>query len=155
MRREEIEKKTAPKDASKLRVGVVVASFNHDITDALLEGALKTLATWRVKKENITVLHVPGSYEIPYGCLKVIKAKKKPHCVVALGCILKGETKHDEYISNAVAQGITRLMLEHNVPIGFGVLTPNTLEQAKARSSGDANHGAGAAAAALEMALTQ
>jgi 6,7-dimethyl-8-ribityllumazine synthase len=153
MRREEIEKKAAPKDASKIRVGIVAANFNHDITDALLEGALETLAAWRVKKENITVLRVPGSYEIPYGCLKLLSSKKKPHCIVALGCIIKGETKHDEYIAHAVSQGVMNVMLDHNVPISFGVLTPNTLEQAQARSQGESNHGAGAAAAALEMVV--
>lgn len=140
-----------PKDASKLHVGIVVARFNGDITRALLDGARATLRTWKVKDANIQILHVPGAFEIPLGCAKLLK--KKFDCILALGCVIKGETKHDEYISHAVAQGLTRLMLDTGVPIGFGVITPNNLAQARARARGKANHGAAAARAALEMAL--
>ena len=153
MRRHEIEKKVKPKDASKLRVGIVVSDFNQDITSVLLEGALETLAEWGVKKERMAVRHVPGAFEIPFGCAQLLRGKKPPHAIVALGCVIKGETKHDEYIANAVAQGIMQVMIDRNVPIAFGVLTPNTLEQAQARSKGDANHGKSAAVAALEMVL--
>jgi len=135
-----------------LKMGVVVSDFNSDITHALLDGATETLLKWEVKKENIWVKHVPGGFEIPFGCQQLLE-ERKLDAIVALGCVLKGETRHDEYISNAVAQGIMHLMLAHNIPISFGVLTPNTLEQARARSQGDANHGKSAAEAALEMAL--
>jgi len=152
MRREEMTKEKPVRDASALSVGVVVSDFNSDITHALLGGALETLEKWQVKKENIWVKHVPGGFEIPFGCQQLL-GEQKLDAIIALGCVLKGETKHDEYISNAVADGIMQVMLTHNVPITFGVLTPNTLEQAQARSQGEANHGKSAAEAALEMAL--
>lgn len=140
------------KDASKLRVGIVVSRFNGDITDALLQGALETLRAWNVHEKNIRVVHVPGSFEIPLAAARLAKTKKYD-CIVVLGCILKGETRHDEYIAHAVAGGLTRIALDFTIPIGFGVITPNTLAQAKARSHGSTNHGAFAARAALEMAL--
>ena len=152
MRRSEYQRKANTRDASKLRVGVVVSDFNSDITHALLDGALETLAEWRVKKENIVVRHVPGGFEIPLGCLQLLR-KRRLDAIIALGCVLKGETKHDEYISNAVAHGITDIMIAKQIPIAFGVLTPNTLEQARARSQGEANKGREAAVAALEMVL--
>jgi 6,7-dimethyl-8-ribityllumazine synthase len=139
-------------DGTKLKVGIVIADFNSDITGALLEGALDTLRVARVSEANITVRHVPGGFELPLGCLRVIK-EKKPDAVIALGCVIKGETKHDEYIAQAAAQGIMRVQLDTGIPIAFGVLTPNTLEQAKARAEGKTNHGALAAVAALKMAL--
>jgi 6,7-dimethyl-8-ribityllumazine synthase len=95
---------------------------------------------------------VYGSFDLPFGCMKVIK-KYKPNAVIALGCIIKGETDHDRYIASAVSKGIIDLTLSSGVPISFGVLTTNTLEQAKARSRGETNHGEKAAVAALEMAL--
>lgn len=139
-------------DASKLRVGIVVSRFNSDITDALLEGARATLREWKVKDVNVDVLEVPGGFEIPLGCSMLLR-KKKCDAIVALGCVIKGETKHDEYIAHAVAQGLTSLMLKTHVPIGFGVITPNSLAQARARAKGKTNHGAAAARAALMMAL--
>jgi 6,7-dimethyl-8-ribityllumazine synthase len=141
-----------PQDASKLRVGVVVARFNSDITDALLAGARETLAAWKVKEKNIRVVHVPGSFEIPLAVARIAKTKRYD-CIVALGCVIKGETKHDEYISAAVSNGLMRVMLDTGVPVSFGILTPNSVEQARVRSSGETNHGASAVRAALEMAL--
>ncbi|MBI5456818.1 6,7-dimethyl-8-ribityllumazine synthase [Candidatus Kaiserbacteria bacterium] len=140
------------KDASKLRVGIVISRFNADITDNLLCGARETLEQWGVKKANVHVFHVPGSFELPLGALKLIR-KKKLDCIVALGCVIKGETKHDEYIASAVSHGFIRLMLDHAIPIGFGVITPNSLAQAKVRSRGKTNKGSEATIAALEMAL--
>jgi 6,7-dimethyl-8-ribityllumazine synthase len=133
-------------------VGIVVSRFNEDITTGLLKGALATLKEWKVKPANITTIFVPGSFEIPYGCQKLIM-NKRPDVVIALGCIIKGETKHDEYIANAVSHGIMRLSLDYKIPVMFGVLTPNNLEQAKARSVGKFNKGREAALAALETAL--
>jgi 6,7-dimethyl-8-ribityllumazine synthase len=142
------------KDASKLRVGIVVARFNSDITGSLLVGAREALETWKVKEKNIRVVHVPGAFEIPLAAMRLAKTKKYD-CVIALGCIIKGETKHDEYIAMSVANGLQRIMLDTGIPVSFGVLTPNTLAQAEARSSGETNHGASAARAALEMALAR
>jgi 6,7-dimethyl-8-ribityllumazine synthase len=152
MQRKHYEKETKARDASHLSVGIVVSRFNEDATKGLLKGALATLAEWKVKRGNITTLYVPGSFEIPYGCQKLMNSKRFD-AIIALGCILKGETKHDEYIANAVSYGIMRLSLDYKIPIAFGVLTPNTLEQAKARSSGKFNKGREAALAALETAL--
>ena len=152
MQRKHYERQVKARDASKLSIGIVVSRFNEDITEGMLTGALKTLAEWKVKRANITVLRVPGSFEIPYGCQKLI-LKKRPDVVIALGCIIKGETKHDEYIAHAVSYGIMRLSLDYKIPVMFVVLTPNTLEQAKARSSGRSNKGREAALAALETAL--
>jgi len=140
------------KDASKLRVGIVVARFNSDVTDSLLTGAQEALVAWKVKGKNVRVVHVPGSFEIPLAVMRLAKTKKYD-CIVALGCIIKGETKHDEYIAMSVAHGLQRVMLDTGIPVSFGVLTPNTLAQAEARSRGETNHGASAARAALEMAL--
>ncbi|MDE2079214.1 MAG: 6,7-dimethyl-8-ribityllumazine synthase [Patescibacteria group bacterium] len=149
MQRKNYEKKRAVKDASRLTVGVVVSRFNEDITEALLAGARETLAAWQVPEKNIAVLRVPGSYELPYGCLTLMK--RKPDAVIALGCIIKGETEHDRYIANAAAAGIMQVSLAHRVPISFGVITTNNLRQAKARASGKTNKGAEAAEAALEL----
>lgn len=152
MQRDQYEKETLPQDASALTVGIIVSEFNSDITEGMLAGARETFAAWKVKDENITVRHVPGAFELPLGCAQLLK-EKKYDLLIALGCVIKGETKHDEYISHAVSQAIMRLQLETLVPIGFGVITPNTLEQAQARSAGKANKGSEAAIAALRMAL--
>lgn len=153
MQRKHYAKKTATKDASKLRVGIVVSEFNIDITESMLAGALETLRAWQVKESNVRVLRVPGSFEIPLGCAKLLASRQKPDALIALGCVIKGETKHDEYISHAVSHALQNLMLAYAVPIGFGVITPNNLAQAKARSEGKGNKGREAALAALEMAL--
>lgn len=148
-------KKVAPKfsgNASWLTVGIVVSEYNPEITDSLLEGALEILQEAGVGPQNIHICKVAGSFEIPFGCLQLIK-KRKVDTVIALGCIVKGETKHDEYIAHAVAGGIMHLSLKRSVPIAFGVLTTNTLAQAKKRSRGASNKGREAAVAALNSAL--
>ncbi len=143
--------RTTRGDGSKLRVGIAVARFNEDITTALLDGARETLRAWGVKDAHVHVSHVAGSYELPLACARLIK-RHKLDAALALGCIVKGETKHDEYLAQAVANGLMQLMLSTNVPIGFGVITANTLQQARVRSRGTANKGSEAAAAALESA---
>jgi 6,7-dimethyl-8-ribityllumazine synthase len=151
MQRSHYAKKAPSGDASRLKIGIAVSEFNEDITGAMLEGALATLREWQVPEKAITIMRVPGAFELPLACRRLIK--KKADAVIALGCVIKGETKHDEYISHAVAHGLTQLMIETGVPIGFGVITPNTLTQAKARSKGKENKGIEAAVAALRMAL--
>jgi 6,7-dimethyl-8-ribityllumazine synthase len=140
------------KDASRLKVAVVAASFNADITDSMLEGALAALHESRVAEKNITIVRVPGSFEIPFACEKVIRAKK-PDAVVAIGCVLRGETDHDKYIAHAVASGLTEISVRHRIPVAFGVITPNTLAQAQKRSRGRENHARFAAIAAITAAL--
>ena len=152
MQKKEFAKDYAPRDASKLKVGIVVSQWNSEVTDGLLAGAREILHAWKVREKNISVVHVAGSFEIPYGGLALLKTKKID-CIVALGCLIKGETKHDEYIASAVSHGIMSLSLSSRLPIGFGVITANNFSQAKKRSTGDTNKGKEAAIAALEAAL--
>jgi 6,7-dimethyl-8-ribityllumazine synthase len=152
MQTKEFLKKTKPRDASKLKVSIVAANFHTDITDPMVAGALEVLKEWKVKDKNVTVRRVYGSFDLSFAAALAIK-KDKPHAVIAIGCIVKGETKHDEYIANAVANGLTTLSIWHKLPVSFGVITANTLAQAKQRSRGKTNHGEKAAVAALEAAL--
>lgn len=152
MQRKEFLKKVAPKDASKLKVGIVVAQFNPDITESLFTGALKALQEWGVRERNIHIYRVYGSFDLTYGCDLMLRTHK-PDTVIALGCIVKGETDHDKHIASAVFNGLTELMVRHGRPISLGVLTTNNLAQARARSRGKTNHGEKAAVAALQSAL--
>lgn len=151
---QKLSKKIQPtiKNASKLKIGIVVSPYYKEIADTLLAGALTTLKEWNVKPKNIFVASVAGSFEIPYGCIALLK-KRKLDALVTLGCIVKGETNHDQIIAEAVARGLIDLTLDTKIPITFGVLTVNTLAQAKARSTPSNNKGAEATVAALEAAL--
>ena len=142
-------------DGSSFKIGIVVSEWNGDITNALLEGAKDTLLKSGVLPENIEVLYVPGSFELPWGARQIMKPGKKD-AVICLGCIIQGETKHDEYIAAAVASGIMQLGLMSGIPVIFGVLTTNTEEQAKDRAGGKhGNKGSEAAVAALQMAIVR
>lgn len=153
MQRKHYAKPVKTQDASHLSVGIVVSSFNSDITERMLVGATTMLRQWGVKEARIRVIRVPGSFEIPYGCRKMLSGKKKPDAIIALGCVIKGETDHDKYIAHAVAGGIMNLTMSSGVPIAFGVITPNSLAQAKVRSLGKHNKGVEATVAALTCAL--
>jgi len=137
-------------NGQKLKIGIVVSKFNSDITEKMLSGALGVLKKNKVREKNIKIVYVPGSFEIPLACLRMAQAKKYD-ALIALGCIIKGETAHYYYISTVASGGIMEVMLKYNIPIGFGVITVNNLKQARARSSGSNNKGAEAAEAALEM----
>jgi 6,7-dimethyl-8-ribityllumazine synthase len=152
MQRKEFLKKVAPRDASKFKIGIAVADFNPDITGGMLEGALSVLREWGVKERNITIHHVYGSFDLAYACDLLLK-KQKPDAVIAIGCIVKGETDHDRHIASAVFQGLTDLTIKYGKPVSLGILTTNNLEQARARSRGKTNHGEKAAIAALQAAL--
>lgn len=143
----------APKDASRLVVGLAVAEFNKDITSALLEGAFATLREWQVKEENVRVLRVPGSFEVPFAAQKLLKSEPRPDAVIALGCIVKGETDHDKYLAASVTDALMRLSLDFSTPVASGIITANALEQAVARTKGEMNRGREAAVAALSTAL--
>ena len=151
MQRKDI-KKQAGKDGSKLKIGVVVSTYYDDITGRMLVGALQTLKEWNVSEKNTTIVRVAGSFEITYGVLSLLK-RKKYDAISTLGCIIKGETSHDEFIAHAVAQGIVNMMIEYKTPISFGVVTTNDLPQAVVRSTGKNNKGIESALAALEAAL--
>ena len=144
---------TFPKlDGSSLKIGIAVARWNEHITKKLLEGCKEVLLECNVLPENIIELETPGSYELPYAAQQLIK-KRGVNAVVCLGTLIKGETMHFEYISQAVTQGIMDINLEHDAPVIFGILTCLTEEQAMARATGDNNHGFGWGKSAVEMAL--
>lgn len=134
-------------DASRLKVGIVVSRFNASVTDELLASALLKLKEYGVKDGNIKMVRVSGSVEIPFVLQKLAKSKKN-HCLVALGAVIKGQTDHYNYVCKMVQEGVLRVMLDYSIPVGFGVLTTDTLAQAAART----DFGAHAAAAALELA---
>ena len=140
-------------NASGLRVAIVQARFNHEVTDRLAMGALEALERSHVLKKNITHETVPGSAELPF-LLASFAASGKFDALVALGCLIKGETDHYEYIAKLVTHGIAEVSLRFLIPVGFGVLTVHNKEQAMARcQSGESNLGFQAAMAAMEGAL--
>jgi 6,7-dimethyl-8-ribityllumazine synthase len=140
-------------DASRLRVGVIVSRFNAEITERLRDGALRALREAGARESAVEVFEVPGAFEIPQAAQAAAETRRFD-ALVCLGCIIRGETPHFEYIAAAVAHGITAASAAARVPMAFGVLTTNTAEQAIARASdGPDNKGWEAAAAAIEMAL--
>jgi 6,7-dimethyl-8-ribityllumazine synthase len=133
-----------------LRVGVVVSRFNEAITRLLLEGALDTLRRHGV--EDVDVAWVPGAFEIPLVALRLARSGRY-HAVVCLGAVIRGETPHFEYVAGQSAAGVARAAMESGIPVIYGILTLDTLEQALERSGTKAgNRGRDAALAAIEMA---
>ena len=133
-----------------VKVSLVVSRFNSFITDRLLEGALDALRRHGVEEKGITVIRVPGSFEIPLGVRRA--AGQKVDAVIALGALIRGGTPHFDYLSAEVTKGVAQVMLETGVPVAFGVLTTDTVEQAIERAGTKAgNKGAEAAQSALEM----
>lgn len=139
-------------DASDMHFGIVVAEWNAEITHALYEGCYDTLLKHGVKAENIQTLQVPGSFELPAGA-RILSGKHKLDAVICLGCVIKGDTSHNEYINNAVANGLMNLSISTGRPYIFGVLTPNDQQQALDRAGGiHGNKGVEAAVTAIRMA---
>ena len=135
-----------------LRIALVVAQWNKAITDKLYQGAKKTLLEHNVMAENIVKFEVPGSFELIYGASQA--QAQNFDVVIAIGCIIQGETRHFEFIGNAVAQGIKDLNLNGKSPVIFCVLTDDNIEQSQARSGGKfGNKGEEAAVAALRIIL--
>jgi 6,7-dimethyl-8-ribityllumazine synthase len=138
-------------DARGLRIGIVVSRFNQFITEKLLDGALDGLKSHGGAEDSITVVRVPGAFEIPLA-LEKMAASGQYDALVCLGAVIRGDTPHFEYVSDAVATGASAAMRRHQIPIGFGVLTTNDSQQAMERSgSKDANKGYEAALTAVEM----
>ena len=135
-------------NGSKLKVAVVVTRWNANITEELLKSSISALEKSKILKKNIKIIHVAGAVEIPFALHKIAITKKYDF-LVALGCIIKGETPHFEYVCKMAQEGILKVMLEDDIPVGFGVLTVNNLKQAKERI----HVGGEAALAALELAL--
>lgn len=123
---------------SDLRIGVVTALWNTEVTGKLKEGALSTLLDSGISKENIKIWDVPGSYELVYGANKL--ASEGYNAVICLGVVIQGETRHFDFICDAVANGIANVSIKHNIPIAFGVLTTDNQEQALERSGGKHGH---------------
>ena len=143
----------APLDTSGLRFAIVVAEFNASITELLLEGALECFAKYGVPDESVDVRRVPGAFELALAS-KVLASGGSYDAIVALGCVVRGETPHFEYVSQAAAYGLQRVGLDTGVPVAFGVLTTDDFAQAEARSGGEhGNKGFDAAQTAVEMAL--
>lgn len=137
------------------KFGIVTAQWNAEITGALYNGAMLLLEKQGVKPENIIEITVPGSFELTSGA-DILLSKKNVDAVICLGCVIKGETPHFDFICNAVANGISQVSIKHNKPVIFGVLTTNTQEQAQERAGGKhGNKGEEASATALLMAQLQ
>ncbi|HWX39405.1 MAG TPA: 6,7-dimethyl-8-ribityllumazine synthase [Candidatus Sulfotelmatobacter sp.] len=146
------EKIRAAANAAGLRFALVVSRFNSFITDRLLAGAVDALASAGADGKNITVVHVPGSFEIPLTAKKLAEGGRAD-AVIAIGCILRGETAHFDYVASEVARGVQLAQLDTGIPIIFCVLTCDTLEQAIDRAGlKSGNKGYDAGLAAIEMA---
>ena len=142
-------------DCSHMHIGIAVSEWNVEITSALLEGALDTLKKAGIPAKHITVYNTPGSFELPLAAQFLIH-HINPDAVICLGSVIRGETDHFTFVCNATASGISEVSLKHNVPVIFGVLTDNTLAQAKARAGGEhGNKGVEAAYTAIKMVLLQ
>ena len=138
-------------NGKQFRFGIVVSEWNDNITEGLLKGAKDTLLEHGVIPENIVVWHVPGSYELIYGSKKM--QEQLVDVVIAIGSVIQGETKHFDFVCDAVSQGIKDLNVQHETPVIFCVLTDNTLQQAKDRSGGrHGNKGVEVAITAIKMA---
>jgi 6,7-dimethyl-8-ribityllumazine synthase len=138
-------------DISEKRFGLVVAEWNREITDVLAQGAYDTLIKHGAKEENIYRNSVPGSFELTLGA-QFLAQHEEIDAVICLGVVIKGDTKHDDYINHAVAHGLTNVGLKFNKPVIFGLVTTNNLEQALDRAGGKhGNKGVEAAAAAIHM----
>ena len=139
-------------DGRRRSVGIAVSRFNGDVTSRLLEGALGALEEAGVARDAIHVMPVPGAFELPLAAMALAKTRRYA-CVLALGCIIRGETPHFDYVAAEAASGVQVAALETGIPVAFGVLTCETREQAEARAGGErGNRGADAARAGLEMA---
>lgn len=139
------------KSASAYKFGIVWSEWNNDITSTLQKGAYSTLLKNGVFAENILVRTVPGSYELTLGA-QYLAEKTDVDAIICLGCVIQGETKHFDFICDAVANGLTNLNIKYNKPVIFGVLTPNSQQQAIDRAGGKhGNKGDEAAITAIKM----
>jgi 6,7-dimethyl-8-ribityllumazine synthase len=139
-------------NGARRSVGIVVGRFNGNITSRLLDGALEALGEAGVPRERIDVMPVPGAFELPLGAMALAKTRRYA-CVIALGCVIRGDTPHFEYVAGEAASGLQLAGLETGVPVSFGVLTCDSRRQAEERAGGpQGNKGSEAALSALEMA---
>lgn len=142
------------KNLSNLKIGIAVSEWHPEVTEELYEGSVRKLLQHGVRKENIIRKNSPGSFELPLTSQFLLK--KKCHGVICIGCVIKGETDHYNYICEAVSNGIMNVSLTSNKPVAFGVLTTDSLEQAMNRAGGKfGNKGEEAAEAVLKMLSIQ
>lgn len=138
-------------DVSAKKFGIVISEWNNSVTDSLLDGALQTLLHHGAVRENIRINRVPGSFELSLGAQR-LASTKAIDAVICLGCVIQGETRHFEFICNAVAHGITEVSLKYDKPVIFGVLTTDSYQQALDRAGGKhGNKGDEAAITAIKM----
>jgi 6,7-dimethyl-8-ribityllumazine synthase len=134
------------------KIVIIQSEWNNEITDALTEGAKNTLVKAGVKATNIKVYKVPGSFELPLGAKLILDKEEDLDAVICVGCIIRGETSHFDFVAQGVTYGVQKLNLQYAKPVVFCVLTDNTIEQSRARSGGShGNKGVEAAATALKM----
>ncbi len=139
-------------ESKGLKIGIVVSRFNEMITEKLLAGALDTLRETGIAEQDITLVRVPGSFEIPVASQRLAETGKL-EAIICLGAVIRGETPHFEYISSQVAHGISQVALKYDLPVTFGVITADTVEQALARAGvKHSNKGSEAAISAVQMA---
>ncbi|MBI2982450.1 MAG: 6,7-dimethyl-8-ribityllumazine synthase [Deltaproteobacteria bacterium] len=144
------DKKRPVLSAKGMRFGIALSRYNSPVTTRLLSGAQKVLSKFGAK--GVDLLIVPGAFEIPY-TLKKLAFRKKYDALIALGCVIRGETPHFDFLCEGVTSGTMKVMLDEKIPIAFGLLTTNNLKQALARTGGKAGHkGEEAALVAIEMA---
>ena len=135
----------------KIKFGIVVSNWNKNITENLFNGAFDTLLKYGAKENNIKKLEVPGSFELVYGCKKM--QNENLDVIIAIGCVIKGETDHYDYICSSFSSGITQLNIINDTPIVFCVLTDHNVEQSISRSGGKhGNKGVESAIAAIKIA---
>ena len=133
------------------KFSIVVARFNSFVVESLLSGAIDALVRQGVAESNIEVIRVPGAFELPLA-VKQVAQKRKPDAIIALGAVIRGGTPHFDYVAGECTKGVASVMLDTDIPVSFGVLTTDTIEQAIERSGTKAgNKGAEAAIGALEM----
>jgi 6,7-dimethyl-8-ribityllumazine synthase len=139
-------------NGADFKIGIVVSEWNEDITLNLLKGAEQALVDNKVNPDNITVKFVPGAFELPLGCQMLLEADEDLDGVIAIGCVIQGETKHFDFVCQGATQGITSIQLEYNTPVSFCLLTDNTKQQSIDRSGGKhGNKGIECAIACLKM----
>lgn len=145
------EKGTLP-DGKDCKIGLVVSEWNDDITTNLMKGALAVLTENGVLRENILIKNVPGAFELPLGCQFLLEHDTDLDGVIAIGCVIQGETKHFDFVCQGATKGIMDINLEYNTPVSFCLLTDNTKQQSIDRSGGKhGNKGTECAVALLKM----
>ena len=139
-------------DAGGMRFAVVVSRFNSFVTDRLLDGAIEALTKCGAEADSVDVVHIPGAFEFPLA-VRAVAAQGRYDAIICLGAVIRGDTPHFDFVAGQAASGLMAVQLETGIPVAFGVLTTNTMEQAMDRAGGkDGNKGYDAAITAIEMA---